>query len=972
MEINSLFNKLRSIVPFLFFSLVMNAQLVINEIMTNNVSFIMDDAYNFSMWVEVYNTSATQEEDIAEYFFTDNTGEMEKWQPLSNNIPPGGYCVLWFERDDREGHASFKLKPEGGLLYLINKSHEIVDVIKYPQQYRNISFGRQTDGASYWNFFDEPSPGASNNNKKNTFERCLQPVFSLKNGFYDTPQVLTFNTPPAGETICYTTDNTEPLKNSNCYIPGTVISLDSTLVIRAKSFGEDKLSSDVVTSTFFIKERKPALRVVSISTDQRYLTNDTIGIYCDGTNGITGNLQKTPKNFNQEWDRPVNFEFFDESGKPCLNQELDIRIVGGGSRESALKSIAVAPKKKFGDNLLRYDFFKDSKPGLKYEEIQMRNSGNDFKRTMMKDAFLQSIVMHRMDVDYEAYEPAVIFINGVYCGIENMRERANKSYVFSNYGLDNEDVYLIEATYKGVDSHNDIPTDPEFQKLSDFLRSNTMTDDVNYQQACKMIDVNEFINYLMLEIFCANVDWPYNNVKMWRKTENGKWRWILMDVEYSYSMGRVAHNTITFALGENTKSIIGGYSSAPEWSTVVFAELIKNESFRNKFIDRFCIHISTTFATNRTIYIADSLAAKIRDEIPFHQARYNIVDNFQNDLNVFHSFSTQRPANVLSHISERFLNSAEVQTISIKSDTKGASYKLNSENIIDPVVTISYYKERNVAIEARPVKGYQFDHWMLGENTYPEKIYTGIMNGNIELTAVYEPYSEPVDEIHVFINEVVSSNQLIYDEVGEADDYIELYNAGSEDVDIAGWYLTDNLGDKTMVQIPETKYANTIVPAHGWKVLWADGQPEQGPLHLGFKISSAGEPLAMYKTSADSTLKLVDYVYTPFMSPNTSYSRVPDGSTDWIIQGTTCNISNMETVIYNIASNQIKIYPTVFTESFNIQNATGLSLIITDLNGRVLYGKDNLTDDNIISANMLQRGMYLVIVGKQVIKVIKQ
>ena len=931
----------------------------------------MDDAYNFSMWVEIHNSSSSETLDLSNYYFTDDLEYPNKWRPSSRFIAPNGFDTLWFEREERPGHASFKLEPRGGNLYLLSNNLEILDYVIYPAQYRNISYGRQTDNASTWVFFERPSPGSSNDGKKNSAQRCTAPVFNLQNGFYSGTQQLSF-TIPTTDTIYYTFDNSEPTKSSIKYQNSSAISIDSTVVVRAKAFSNGKLSSDVVSSTYFINERKPGLRVVSVSTDQRYLTNDTIGIYCDGTNGILGEFQDEPRNFNQDWDRPVNFELFDEDGHPCLNQELDIRILGGGSREKDLKSISISPKKKFGDNRLRYDIFSASKPNHKYRAIEMRNSGNDFKRTMMKDAFLQSLVIGRMDVDYQAYEPAVIFINGEYFGIENMRERHNKDYAYSNFGLDDDEVDLIEATYKGIDSHNDIPTDPGFNELSDFLKANPMDDDDNYQEACRRIDVDEFINYLLIETYVSNVDWPYNNVKMWKRTVDGKWRWILMDLEYCYTLKRINHNSITFALGENDDNVIGGYSEAPEWSVIVFAELAKNETFQNKLIDRFCVHLSTTLEATRVNQIMNTIADRIRPEMPYHRARFGIADNFQHDLDEFSSFANQRTANMFNHISSRFLNNTPVRTIQLSANIPGATYRLNAESIIDSVATISYFKDRDVALVANPIPGYHFSHWIIDGTMYNQQVYSTVMDDNIVLEAIYEPVTDIEETDYIFINEVVTSNQYIPDEMGEKDDYIELYNNSTEDINIAGWYMTDDPANRTMCQIPTTDYSQTVVPAKGRIILWADKQPEQGLMHLDFKIDLDGETIILSKMSNDSKLLMVDSVKVPVMDANFSYSRIADGNPLWAIQSPTFNAPNDEVSIPEPIVDKVKIYPTLVTESFHIKGAVNNTISIIDLTGRVRYTTICESDDEVVNISFLERGMYIVMTDRQAIKIVKK
>ncbi|MEQ8469857.1 MAG: CotH kinase family protein [Marinoscillum sp.] len=956
------------IYAFLGLSLSVHADPVINELMPKNVSFIMDDAYNFSMWVEVHNPGAT-EIDMADYSFSDKLEEPEKWRPESTLISAGGFAVFYFERDERTGHASFKLDPEGGKLYLFDKNGELVDEVEYPEQYRNVSYGRKGDTGSEWVFYDEPSPGASNTGSKSASDRCSSPVFSMQSGFYQGSQGLTFTSPPSGEKVYYTLDNSEPSVNSSEY-KGTVIPLDQTLVVRAVSIAEDKLRSDVVSSTFFINERKPEnLRVVSISTDQRYLTNDTIGIYCDGTNGITGNLQKTPKNFNQDWDRPTNFEFFDESGTLQLNQELDIRIVGGGSRESDLKSIAISPKKKFGENRLEYDFFPSTKPGRKYKDIMMRNSGNDFKRTMMKDAFLQSMIVGRMDVDYQAYEPAVIFINGEYFGIENMRERSNRDFVFSNFGLDSEDVYLIESTYKGVDSHNDIPTDPEFIELSKWLKDHPLSNEENYQEAQQMIDVDEFINYLILQLYVANVDWPYNNMKMWKLKEDGRWRWILMDVEYSYSMGRVDHNTITFALGENSKSVIGGYDYAPEWSTIVFESFIDNDQFLQKFIDRFAIHLSTTFQPDRLIHMMDSMASRIEKEIPYHQARFGIVDNFQNDIQVWKNFASARVPNVLKHISQRFLQNASVQKIQLSSVIPGVTYQFNQEVIKDTRATISYFQGLEVSITANPVNGYKFSHWIVDGEVYDKQTYSTILTSEVNLEAVFE--QSTTQEYAVVINEVMSSNQTIADEFGGTDDYIELYNTGTASVDIGGWYFSDKPEELTKSQIPKNQPELTVIGPGERLILWADEEPEQGALHLDFKLSSDGESLLMHREEA-SSLVLVDQVTIPALGANTVFARKSDGSPEWAITTSSWNAPNSYEILFSDPVSVIKIFPTIPNDQLTVLNGAGMTVKVMDMNGKCYLQKIVYQDEDQVNVAHLSQGIFLVQVGDDFFRIIKR
>ena len=1113
---------------------IASPQLKINEIMPKNVSAIMDESYNCSMWVELFNTSTTTSFDQGLYYFTDNLKEPKKWKPESGIIAPSGYSVLWFERPEIKNHATFKLEPSGGKLYLLNEGLQVIDSVIYPSQYRNVSYGRKTDGTDDWVYFDQFSAGSSNDGKKYLSEQCLDPVFETTSGFYSSAVNVKFVAPALGDTIFYTTNGSEPTRtNSIYYIPDSEIYVDKTTNIRAKCISAQKLNSNVVTSTFFVGERDFNLPVVSIVTNQANLTNDTIGIYVAGTNGKTGYGMSIPVNWNQDWDRAANIELFDTTKVARLNQELDISIGGSYSREFPEKTLKINPKKKFGNNKLQYDIFKATKPNHNYKSILFRNSGNDFQCSMMRDAFMQSLIIKRMDLDYQAYEPAVCFINGVYFGIENLRERSDVDLIYSNYGLDEDDITLLER--------REMETDTSFLKLTNYVSNNDVTNADVYKNISNMMDVDNYISYFLSEIYYGNDDWPDNNVKTWKKKVNGKWRWILYDVDNGFSLYNFQLydvNSLLVALGEDS-------SKVPEsWSTILLRRLILNDTFRNKFIDRFCIHLSSTFETNRVNHIMDSIAAKIRNEIVYHKAKYGDRD-FEQDLIIMKHFSLYRPEKMLSFISDRFLNSAAVQAVEIGSNNDKATYKMNSEVIIDPKIKLKTFRNRSIVLEANPITGFKFKQWELikpttlvtnlsaygsnckyfdgsstpdpnwytpayndqawksgdsplgyvsngivtaisygpnAANKYPTAYFrknvtisdidtklnysitiivddgaaiyvngteigrynlpdgpllfntlTPLSNNNDTVTftvprdlikegnnviaaevhqnsvassdmffnfqltcnvgskeistnpayvipvsndfykAVYEEsvIQDPDTIYDVVLNEFVSSNSLIPDEFGGKDDYIELYNKGSEAVNIAGWYLTDTPSNRTLTQIPSTDLSKTLIPAKGRIVVWADDQSAQGVLHVDFKLSQNGETVILSKRNNRGNLMVVDSVAFPYMASNMSYSRVPDGAPNWVIQAPTINATN--SIITGVEKRQetIRVYPTLVNETIIIENAPGQQITVIDLTGTILIQKECQSLKEQIQVGHLQRGIYIVVIGSENYKIVK-
>lgn len=1115
-----------------FISLTAFSQLKINELMSNNVSAVWDDAYNYSMWVELFNdgnSSINQEN----FFLTDKIQEPRKWKLPKKSIPSKGFNIVWMENPDRPNHSPFKLDPDGDTLYLLSGSGVIIDQIKYPEQFRNVSYGRLVDGSQEWVFFEEYSPGNSNNGKATGTVRCKKPVLSVEGGLYNSSLTTGFETPEEGDTVFYNLNSEEPTREtSQHYIPGSVIAINSNTVIRAKTFSSGKLSSNITSATYLIGQREFNLPVVSLITPPAYLFDNTIGIYVEGTNGITGCGDLLKHNWNQDWDRPANFELFDRNKVTQINQEIDIKTAGCFSRATTRqKSLHLQPKKKIGKNTYDYAIF-NSRPTKKYKDITIRNSGNDAKYSMMRDAMSQTLIIGRMDLEYLAYEPSVLFVNGEYYGIQNLRQRSNADLLYTSYGLDKEDVIMTD-TY-------DIINNPYYQEMMDYITDNDIKLDEVYDSLMTMMDVENYMHYNMTHIYTANYDWPHNNIKLWKKKENGKWRWILYDTDFGFNLfidDLHAFNSLTYALGENPEK------ETKEWATELFSLLIQNDRFRNEFIDRFSIHLSSTFETTRVNRFIDSLANQIKNEIVFHKQRWDTNRVFETDILRMKNFSANRPAYMLGFLSNRFLDGAAVQTIAINSNIPNASFTFNDIPVADNTIELKSFSNRNFKLEANKAKGYNFNHWELvgvsqthhiipwnsmwmywdgssipdanwkntnytdthwksgqsqlgyggkgekttidfgsdsnnkhitayfrnninlqdialissasirllvddgaavyvngtevkrynlpdgelnfstkalnpvngdyvditvpvsllknGNNTIAAEVHQvngfssdlifnleftiqssedeseeittsiieGVVSSNMQLRAVYEKDTSINPESSIYINEIVASNTTFKDEFGETDDLVELYNAGSEPVNISGWYISDKKDNPKLWKIPQDPKA--VVPANGFLVLWADEQIEQGALHLDFKLSASGEHISIHTENQEGELLLIDAFDFPALSVNQSYSRVPDGGWDWKIQAATPLESNVLTSQEDVALTKIKVYPANFSERLIVENANESLLIMYDLTGKKVFSTLSTSDHHVIYTGHLPSGIYILKTGHMNFKLIK-
>ena len=221
------------------------------------------------------------------------------------------------------------------------------------------------------------------------------------------------------------------------------ISQTTNLVFRL--YQDGYLPSVPVTRSYIQTSNQYTLPVVSIVGDKRYFTDPKIGLDCegDGTNGIEGNGQNSPRNYNQPWDRPVNFSYLDTNGEMLFNQDVNISVSGGWTRSQRFRSFKLKSNKIF-DGQNRFDFsFFPQKPHIRNKVVLLRNGGNDVwtNNARFTDAALETVIQRSgMDVDVQSCQPVIEYVNGELRGVFNMREPNNDKYAYANFGYDDEEL----------------------------------------------------------------------------------------------------------------------------------------------------------------------------------------------------------------------------------------------------------------------------------------------------------------------------------------------------------------------------------------------------------------------------------------------------------------------------------------------------------------------------------------------------
>jgi hypothetical protein len=701
--------------PFLIillgFSILSHAQIVINEICPANADIKYDpDYFNFSGWIELYN-KGNASVNVGGYYLSDDLSDKFKWRiPSSTTIDSKGYLLIWCDNKDNTTHTNFSLDIKGEDIILSDVGKTQVDKVTYPKQFTNISYGRSPDGSTNVNYLSKPTPSLQNDNKSATI-RLDNPSITLKSGRYSSSQTTTMSHSVSGASIHYTVDGTEPTISSPLYSNG--ISVSSTSTIKAKAFHDDFLPSKTEVKTFFINEHPFTLPVISLSLDQNYLWDNTFGIYTDGTNGMLGNCQSVPKNWNQDWSRHGDFEYFKSTGDKDFDQSLDVRIGGACSRAFPQKSLVMRARDEYGSGTIKHKFFKTKSIG-EYGSFILRNSGNDFNITMFRDALEHSLVIGQMDIDYLAYQPTTFYINGQYWGIQNLREKIDGDYIKANYGIDASDIDLLEFWGGSAIEGDGIA----YQNFINDLQQKDLSDPATFNFIDEHIDVQEFINYLTTEIYYGNTDWPGNNVKFWRqRSTNGKFRWILWDMDFGFELftfwSSATHPTLDFATDPNQSAWPN-----PAWSTLQIRLLLQNPVFKARFIQTLTTAMQSTFKPDRVISMIDNFADVIKTEMPYHKARWGgTMDDWNYEVQRMRDFATARNVFMKTHTANFFGLTDEI-SLSVSANPSGG-FKLNGVAATENIENAFYFKGIPYQIEPIAPDGFVFKNWKITtrENT---------------------------------------------------------------------------------------------------------------------------------------------------------------------------------------------------------------------------------------------------------------
>jgi len=862
------------------FCLVVNiqlseAQLYINEVMPANDNTLSDATGEYDDWFEVYNASNTSI-NLAGFYFTDDLSNTTKWIVPSTSaskttVSANGYKIFWADEDESQGedHTNFKLNDSGDAIYIFKPDSTIEDGFAFPDLAIDQSYGRNTDGDALLLSFSQSTPGTAN---LGGIPLVAKPSISPGSGVYSGNQMITISSTTPSVDIYYTTNGSEPNTNSNFY--NGPFSVGSSVSIRAIGVKPGYSNSEVTTESLIYYNTE--LPIISISTKPNNLWTDNSGIHVVGTNGVDGNCMTVPANFNQKWERPANIIMIETDGSFAFNTNAGISISGGCSRRNPQKSLNIAAKSVYGSTNFKHQIF----PGYeqdKFKRFKLRNGGNEFNGLHMRDVITQSLVEGEVDIDQQRFRASVVFVNGEYWGIMNIRDSYSEHWIKENHKIaDKDSIDLLEPS--GSSKHARIieGSSNDYVSLYEYIEANNLNNQNHYNYVKSKIDINEYINYWIVQLYMANTDWPGNNLKIWREQLPGaKYRWLLYDTDWTLGYTRNKDNSTT--QGDASKNMLSFATNTANsgWpnddnSTLIFRKLLQNTEFKNEFIQRFATQMEIIFDKERCQSIADERYNEIINEKQAHfdrwkdekedkygstMSRLNMTD-WQAEFNYARNWFADRRQYMVSHIQSHFgIGGSYTLNLPVNATTNG-SVLLNENEYKAPFnYSGKYYDNIPVRIRAVASSGYRFSHWQENESTNEIQIVTTSSN------KTYTPVFEPAKELVI--------NEIFYNPEGSSEnmEFLEIYNPDNKAKLLSGYYFDDGIcfefPEGTSIAAGEyivlAKYA-AVYTGNGYQVFqWEDSS-----------LNNDGE-LLVFKNPANEVLDSVRY------NDNIDWTQAADG-----------------------------------------------------------------------------------------------
>ena len=745
-----------------------NSALRITEVSPVNLTWL-DENGDDPGWIEIYNAGDVAA-NLNGYALVESREKPRKWVFGDELIAAKSFRTVFCDKNNIAAvapsddstiyklrtHTNWKLNRSGGTVYLIDQYYSIRDSVAYPELSTGMSWGIVDGGV--WKYFEDPTPEKPNTEAVAYDGVAPKISFDKKGGFYNEPVTLKAPNVPEGVSVRCTKDGSIPTKSSEAF--KSDMKIENSTVLRCAAFKEGLLSKEVVTNTYFVGEMAK-MPVVAVSVDPDFFEK-----YYKKTNGGEPDMDHdqmyAPNESypNDSGELPVHVEYFENgsnSKERAWEADGGISLMGGWSRMERKKSVAIVMKEEYGGTWLKYPLFETRK-GVndKYKGFNLRNNGNRFVSDYFADA-VGGAILEGSGVDYQRSRQVVVFYNGKYYGIHDMRERFNKNFVETNYGIDASSVTFLKHLGVKVEASNGTPDEYlamlEYAAEHDFAADN---DAYNYMTT--LMDMGNFANYMLAEMYIHNGDWPNNNVRVWKAPDSPLWKFMVYDLDHGFDWewgveGFGKHENMFQWVKQGGRSNGSCYTSSSTKFTgdkahcfhVLYTRLIENAYFKRLFLNHAAVMLNTflnakNVEKNRAFLAGMLNQADIdRDmEVEAYKERRSAYGHFDAKGERLTTWAESRDSEFLSEIQEEFGVGSLVSVTITATEGKG-SVLMDGMVLPSASYKAKFFAGNTMELTAIPAAGAVFGGWTGCEPVagVPEKCIATVAEG-ASVTATFK------------------------------------------------------------------------------------------------------------------------------------------------------------------------------------------------------------------------------------------
>jgi hypothetical protein len=866
-------------------------------------------------YVELHNLT-DQELALDGFFISDDEDHLQKYPLSGYSIPEKGYIVLAADKKE----LPFKLSASGGSdLFLSDQDGHILQRAALCPLEEDQTYSLQENGE--W-LLTEPTPLAKNAEGVPYVEKVYvaAPHFSHAAGFYNAPFDLTLEGYKT-YSLYYTTDGSVPDEHSTLYTgpihiedatfhPNTIsMRTDITLgeevtppstpvrkatIIRAVAIDPDGNRSSEVTNTYFVGFQDFAsyqnIAVLSVVADPYALFDGNDGIYVLGRiyeewlNDETRDREKSisnwriPANYQmhgKEWEIPVAVQWFDKENELRLSQIAGLRINGNTSRLKVKKPMKLYARKEYGSSTFSYEILEGY---------------SDKKRLLLRaqlgeDSWIHAL-LRETGVPVSSSTPCLLFLNGEFWGLYEIREKQDEKDIAGYFGLDADDLLVIKNYDLISGTAPEAIKDKSSRGVYNDLLSKVSKLDCSTPEGMDaintLIDVDNYITYWAGTIYLNNWDCR-DNFTIWRTAEtgdgpyaDGRWRWIFQDLDRGCSGYKGAPVTLSRILDDT-----------------IFSALLKNEAFKTKLITRIMDYANIELTPE---YVEKFITPGLSYYDPYIKETYNryswtspTIDTLGTEQAAsIVSFFKKRPGTIVGELTEILELTCGTSTLSLHNLPKGIKLEINGHeaHIYGNSWTGTYFAGSSVTFTAGDISGYDFVGWYEGNAMLTAERTVEIpTDTDRALIPVYQQFKAADDGetgLLVCINEICSSNGGHYTVGGATPDYIELRAFINQPISLDGYFISND--EDRLQKFPLDGYT---VSENGFLILAADKK------ELPFKLS-ASEESELFLSDKDGNI--LQRVAVCPLEKDQTYSLQESG--EWLLTEPTPLAENAEGVPY--------------------------------------------------------------------------